>query len=164
MCVRACVLLTEAAMDYSTLRGSNPVLQGYAFYSCILILKMMGMALLTALHRFRKKAFISPEDAAAFKGEVKNEDPDVERVRRAHLNDLENIPIFLITGIIFVLTDPDVVVALMLFRLFTLARLIHTFVYAVFVVRQPTRAIAFGVGQLINFIMVILIIVKFHQL
>uniref|UniRef100_A0A1B6FXA4 Microsomal glutathione S-transferase 1 n=1 Tax=Cuerna arida TaxID=1464854 RepID=A0A1B6FXA4_9HEMI len=148
----------------SALNADNPVLQGFAFYASILILKMMLMSVLTALQRFRKKAFISPEDAAAFKGEVKMEDPDVERVRRAHLNDLENIPIFLVTGFLFVLSDPDVVVALMFFRLFTLARLVHTFVYAVYVVRQPTRAIAFAVGQLITLIMVIMIIVKFHQL
>ncbi|XP_046678496.1 microsomal glutathione S-transferase 1-like isoform X2 [Homalodisca vitripennis] len=151
-------------MLMSALNGDNPVLQGFAFYASILILKMMGMSLLTAIHRFRKKAFISPEDAAAFKGEVKLEDPDVERVRRAHLNDLENIPIFLVTGFLFILSDPDVVVALMFFRLYTLARLVHTFVYAVYVVRQPARAIAFGVGQLITLIMIIMIIVKFHQL
>jgi len=151
-------------LDLTLLNAKNPVLQGLAFYSAILVLKMMGMSVLTGIQRFRKKAFISPEDAAAFKGEVKLEDPDVERVRRAHLNDLENIPIFLVTSLVFVLTDPDVVVALMFFRLYTLARLVHTFVYAIYVVRQPTRAIAFGVGQLILFIMLIMIIIKFHQL
>ncbi|XP_054286254.1 microsomal glutathione S-transferase 1-like isoform X1 [Macrosteles quadrilineatus] len=142
----------------------NQVLQGYAFYAAILMLKTLLMAPLTAFQRFRKKAFISPEDAAAFKGEVKTEDPDVERVRRAHLNDLENIPIFLVTGLLFVMSDPDVVVALMFFRLYTLARFAHTFVYAIYVVRQPARAIAFGVGQIITTIMIIMIIVKFHQL
>ncbi|XP_046678497.1 microsomal glutathione S-transferase 1-like isoform X3 [Homalodisca vitripennis] len=151
-------------MDMSTVRMNNPVLQGFGFYASVLIVKMMAMSIITAVQRFRTKAFISPEDAAAFKGEVKLEDPDVERVRRAHLNDLENIPIFLVTGFLFILSDPDVVVALMFFRLYTLARLVHTFVYAVYVVRQPARAIAFGVGQLITLIMIIMIIVKFHQL
>ncbi|XP_046678495.1 microsomal glutathione S-transferase 1-like isoform X1 [Homalodisca vitripennis] len=154
----------SVTMFMSTLNADNPVLQGFAFYASILILKMMMMSFLTGVQRYKKRAFISPEDAAAFKGEVKLEDPDVERVRRAHLNDLENIPIFLVTGFLFILSDPDVVVALMFFRLYTLARLVHTFVYAVYVVRQPARAIAFGVGQLITLIMIIMIIVKFHQL
>ena len=82
---------------------------------------------------------------------------------RAHLNDLENIPIFLLTGVIFVLSDPDLVFALMLFRLYTLARIIHTIVYAVYVIRQPTRAIAFLVGVIINVIMIICIFISFHQ-
>ncbi|XP_054286255.1 microsomal glutathione S-transferase 1-like isoform X2 [Macrosteles quadrilineatus] len=148
----------------STVRMDNAVLQGFGFYACILMFKMLMMSLLTFYQRYRTKAFISPEDAAAFKGEVKTEDPDVERVRRAHLNDLENIPIFLVTGLLFVMSDPDVVVALMFFRLYTLARFAHTFVYAIYVVRQPARAIAFGVGQIITTIMIIMIIVKFHQL
>lgn len=37
------------------LRPDNPVFAGYAFYSCILIIKMFLMSYLTALQRFRKK-------------------------------------------------------------------------------------------------------------
>ncbi|KAG8242327.1 hypothetical protein J6590_068275 [Homalodisca vitripennis] len=45
-------------MLMSALNGDNPVLQGFAFYASILILKMMGMSLLTAIHRFRKKSAV----------------------------------------------------------------------------------------------------------
>lgn len=48
-----------AAMDATTLNAANPVLQGFAFYSSILILKMLGMSLLTAFHRIRKKVAFS---------------------------------------------------------------------------------------------------------
>ena len=36
-----------------------------------------------------------------------SQNADVERVRRAHQNDLENIPIFLILALFYVTTDPD---------------------------------------------------------
>lgn len=150
-------------MNFYLLSRGNPVFEGFAFYAGILILKMILMAPLTGIQRFRKKAFANPEDTVAHGVDVKNDDEDVERVRRAHLNDLENIPIFLLTGVLFVLTDPDVVFALMLFRLYTLTRIIHTIVYAIYVVRQPARVIAFLVGLIINIIMIIFVFINFHQ-
>ncbi|XP_014286727.1 microsomal glutathione S-transferase 1 [Halyomorpha halys] len=141
-------------MDSNLLTPSNPVFAGYAFYSCVLILKTMCMSYLTGVQRFRKKAFVNVEDAIAAGVDVKVDDQDVERCRRAHLNDLENITMFLITGIIYVLTDPNIVFALMLFRIYAVARILHTIVYAVVVVRQPARAICFNIGVFCNFIMI----------
>ena len=89
---------------------------------------------------------------------VKYDDPDVERVRRAHMNDLENIPMFIVTAWLFLLTDPPVNLAINLFRVFTCARILHTIVYAVVVVPQPARAISWGVGYFITIYMV------FHSL
>lgn len=91
--------------------------------------------------------FSSPEDAKKIKNaKVKYDDPDVERVRRAHLNDLENIPAFSVAAWLFLLTDPPVLFAINLFRVFTLARILHTFVYAIVVIPQPARGISWGVG------------------
>ena len=91
--------------------------------------------------------FISPEDTAGLKNaKVKYDDPDVERVRRAHLNDLENIPAFIFAAWLFVLTNPPAWLALNLFRAFTFARIVHTLVYAVVVIPQPARALSWGVG------------------
>lgn len=151
-------------MNFSLLSKGNAVFEGFAFYAAILILKMMLMSFLTSLQRFRKKAFANPEDTVAHGVDVKQDDEDVERVRRAHLNDLENIPIFLLTGVLFVLSDPDLVFALMLFRLYTLTRIIHTIVYAIYVVRQPARFIAYIVGVVINIIMIVFVFINFHQL
>ncbi|CAH1408181.1 unnamed protein product [Nezara viridula] len=100
------------------------------------------------------QAFVNVEDAIAAGVDIKMDDQDVERCRRAHLNDLENITMFLITGLIYVLTDPNIVFALMLFRIYAVARILHTIVYAVVVVRQPARAICFNIGVLCNFIMI----------
>ncbi|XP_050441876.1 microsomal glutathione S-transferase 1-like [Adelges cooleyi] len=150
------------SMDLFT--RENPVFECYAFYSSILIIKMIAMSLLTAFQRMRKKVFISPEDKSMSKGsEVKYDDPDVERVRRAHLNDVENIPIFLISGLLFVASKPSEMLAMNLFRLFTIVRILHTVVYAIFVVPQPARAIMFLTGVVINVIMIICIILKMHQ-
>lgn len=60
-------------------------------------------------------------------GELKK-DERVERVRRAHLNDLENIPAFLLAAFFYILSEPDVVTALVLIRIAVIARFIHTIV------------------------------------
>jgi len=82
--------------------------------------------------------------------EIILDDPDVERVRRAHHNDLENIPPFMIIALAYLFTNPSYNVASNLFRLFTASRFFHTLVYAVFIVPQPTRAILFWIGYLIT--------------
>ncbi|XP_014249158.1 microsomal glutathione S-transferase 1-like [Cimex lectularius] len=154
--------LKEAMSLFTT---ENPVFAGYAFYSALLAFKMLLLALLTGYQRFRKKAFVNPEDAAQAGTEVKLvPDEDVERIRRAHLNDMENIPIFMITGLIFVASDPNVIFALMMFRLYTIGRFLHTVVYTVYVVKQPARAISFQIGLITNVIIIFYIFVSFPQL
>lgn len=60
-------------------------------------------------------------------GEIKK-DEAVERVRRAHLNDLENIPAFLFCALFYVCSEPQPDVALWLIRIAVLARICHTIV------------------------------------
>lgn len=128
-------------------------MQSYIAYSGILALKVLGTAILTSRARYSKKAFANPEDAVGGKGKVKLDDPDVERVRRAHLNDLENIPAFWLLGALFLTTSPEAAWATLLFRIYTAGRVLHTFVYAVRPLPQPARAIAFGVPYLITLYM-----------
>lgn len=85
-------------------------------------------------------------------------------IYRAHLNDLENIPIFIISGLLLIATNPSDMLANNLFRIYTIIRILHTFAYAVFVLPQPTRAIMFISGAVINIIMVIYIILNMHHL
>ncbi|XP_053602049.1 microsomal glutathione S-transferase 1 [Plodia interpunctella] len=133
---------------------SDPAVQSYALYSTILALKVLSMAFLTARARFSKKVFANEEDAVATtKGKVKYDDPDVERVRRAHRNDLENIPAFWILGALYLTTGPAASTAANLFRAYTAGRLIHTFVYAIKPMPQPARGIAFGVPLFIMIFM-----------
>lgn len=79
---------------------------------------------------------------------------------RAHRNDIENIPMFLATGFIYILTDPHPFVAINLFRLYTVCRITHTYVYAIKVYPQPIRAMVWSIGYLINWYMVIISVVS----
>ena len=72
--------------------------------------------------------FANPEDIASG-GTVAYADSDVERVRRAHQNDLENIPLFLLATHFYLTTNPSTAVATNLIRAFTCLRFAHTFVY-----------------------------------
>lgn len=128
-------------------------MQSYILYSGILALKVLGTAVLTSRMRYSKKVFANPEDAVAKNGKVKLDDPDVERVRRAHLNDLENIPAFWILGALFLTTSPAAAWATLLFRIYTAGRVLHTFVYAVRPLPQPARGIAFAVPYMITLYM-----------
>lgn len=89
------------------------------------------------------QVFANPEDAVSSKAKVKFDDVDVERVRRAHLNDLENLVPFFIIGLLYVLTNPSQFLAVTLYRVIGFSRIAHTLVYAVFVIPQPARALAF---------------------
>lgn len=136
---------------------SDPAVQSYMAHSGILALKVLGTAMLTSRMRYKKAVFANPEDAKK-KGVVKHDDPDVERVRRAHLNDLENIPVFWLLGALYVTTGPDAVWATTLFRLYTAGRILHTVVYAVTPLPQPARALAFTVPFIIMWYMGIKVI------
>ncbi len=72
---------------------------------------------------------MNPEDAKAGEGKVDFKDDDVERVRRAHLNDMENIYLFCATSGFYLLTEPEVSTATNLIRVFTAARYLHTIAY-----------------------------------
>lgn len=72
-------------------------------------------------------------------------DPDVERIRRAHQNDLENVlPWFIITYL-WLGTGPTPWIAKTMIQTFVLSRIAHTISYAIFQ-QQPLRAITFFVA------------------
>nr|AVT42179.1 microsomal glutathione S-transferase 4 [Lissorhoptrus oryzophilus] len=135
--------------SFQILTLQNPQFATYLIVSALLILKMNALILLTIYHRMKNKVVISPEDAQFKEGTVVGSHPDVDRVRRAFQNDLENIPAFLVIGLLYLwVSSPDWAVHT-LYYLFFLARLGHTLVYAVYVVPQPSRAICFFLGFLI---------------
>ncbi|XP_049697790.1 microsomal glutathione S-transferase 1-like [Helicoverpa armigera] len=128
----------------------NPLVQTYIFHSSILALNLLFAAFLTIRSRVKKSVFANPEDAAANKGKVKFDDEDVERARRAHLNALENIPLFWILGALYLTTGPVAAWATLLFRVYTLGRILHTLVYVVMPLPQPSRAIAYLIPVVIT--------------
>jgi glutathione S-transferase len=95
--------------------------------------------------------------------EVQLDDPDVERVRRAHRNDLENILPFFAAGFFYMFAHPNVTVAIWLFRIAAIARILHTVVYAVWIVPQPARFLTFFVCLAITFYMSIHCMVEFAK-
>ncbi|NWX53383.1 PTGES synthase, partial [Promerops cafer] len=136
----------------------NEVFLSFTFYSTILILKMYVVAIITGQVRLRKKAFANPEDALRNGGlQFCREDPDVERCRRAHRNDMENIFPFLFLGAIYSLLDPSPTVARIHFLIFCVGRIIHTIAYLLRL-RAPTRSVAYSVAQLPCFSMALQIL------
>jgi len=128
----------------------NPAFRTYAVCVAILVIKMIASAVYTASQRSRVKGYVNPEDAAVVGGPgvtaTETEQPEVARALRIQRNDLENIPLFFGIGLVYVLLGASPLGATMYFWLFTIARIVHTFVY----IRnmQPARAICWGVGVL----------------
>merc|ERR1712002_1102347 len=104
---------------------------------------------------------ISSEDATR-PGTKTGVDENVERVRRAHQNDIENVVPFLILGFIYIFTNPALSTALLVFRLFVGARILHTIVYLL-IIPQPARALTFFVNVGVNLFMGYKIITTFMQ-
>jgi glutathione S-transferase len=128
---------------------AQPAVRVFAFWYLILVLKMLMLIFRTSATRMRLSSFASPEDYAAVGAAPAAGDgtPDerVERLRRALLNDLENILPFFGVGLIYALSGPSLGMARFLIGGFALARVAHT----IFYVRglQPHRSVAFLLGM-----------------
>lgn len=135
------------SLVYYTL--NNSVFTNFAFYSTASIVKLMGLGALTTLKRLSKDVYANPEDLTLARNQssVVTTDPDVERVRRNHLNDIENIVPFVLVGFFYVGTNPDRDVALWHFRIFFISRLVHTICYQM-PLPQPGRFLACAIGYL----------------
>ncbi|XP_017263035.1 prostaglandin E synthase [Kryptolebias marmoratus] len=126
----------------------NEVFSCFVFYAVLLVVKMYAIAVITGQLRLRKKAFANPEDALRHGGlQYHREDPYVERCRRAHLNDLENILPFLFLGAIYSLIGPSLSVARLHFLVFFVCRVLHSVAYLM-PLQPPTRSVAYTVAQI----------------
>ena len=135
------------------------LLQTYALTAIVLELKMAAIALVQGQGRVSAGAFVIPEDAKLFHGtEVASEPPIVERASRAWRNDLENIPIFLILGWIYVAAGLSHKAFAFYCLVFTLMRIVHTYTYIK--AMQPWRTVSYTIGLLAMFAMTIHILVE----
>lgn len=126
----------------------NDVFSCFAFYAVLLVIKMYILAIITGQVRLRKKAFANPEDALRHGGlQFHREDPYVERCRRAHINDMENILPFLFLGAIYSMIGPSLPVARLHFLVFFMARILHSIAY-LFALQAPTRSLAYTIAQI----------------
>ena len=131
-----------------------PAVHLYAIVALLLVLKMVAVGFYTSAVRIRRRVFATPEDYA-----LRNlapagvPDEDVERVRRAHRNDLENVLPFLVVGLLYALTGPSLPAARIYLIGFLVARTLHS----VFYIRamQPHRTIAFTVGIVLMLAMLV---------
>ena len=133
----------------------NPLFATYVIAATLMILKAVSMSWLTVVRMMKVKGgFRSPED---LKKTALNPAPDpkqlepneyVERIRRIHQNDLENLPFFLVAGFLFVLTEPSLLLARVLLYGYVVSRLLH---FAAYVTAQThdTRATLWTIGSLI---------------
>lgn len=138
-----------------TLSFQNPVFATYAVAASIMILKAVAMSWLTVARMMQVKGgFRSPEDV---KKTILNPAPSpaqlapneyVDRIRRIHLNDLENLPFFLVAGLLFVMTSPSLKLAQWLLYGYVVSRLLHFAAY--FTARtHDTRATLWTVSSMI---------------
>jgi glutathione S-transferase len=133
----------------------NPLFTTYVIAATLMILKAVSMSWLTVVRMMQVKGgFRSPEDirktALNPEPNPKQLEPDerVERFRRIHLNDLENLPFFLVAGFLYVLTEPALLLAQVLLYGYVASRFLH---FAAYVTAQThdLRATLWTVGSLI---------------
>lgn len=137
----------------------NPVFVTYMIASALMILKIMGQGWMTVYRMLKINAGLaSPEDLQV--GLI-NRDPRpeqlelndyVDRSRRMHRNDLENIPAFLACGLLFVVTGPSYLMANILMYGFVGARLFHAIAYATKQTHE-VRATFYTLGSVVVIIM-----------
>jgi glutathione S-transferase len=115
----------------------NPVFATYVIAAAIMILKAVAMSWLTVARMVQENGgFRAPED---LRKTPFNPNPDpkqllpnerVERIRRIQMNDLENLPFFLVAGLLFVFAEPSLLWARLLFYGYVVSRLLHFAAYS----------------------------------
>jgi len=132
----------------------------YALTTIVLALKMSAISIAQGIARTNAKAFVNPEDAAIFGGIiVAQEVAGVQRASKAWLNDLENIPIFLILALIYAIAGLSADMFIIYCVVFTVARILHTIFYLK--AMQPWRTIAYTIGAITTFALIIHLFVGF---
>ena len=133
----------------------DPLFATYVIASTIMILKAVSMSWLTVIRMVRANGgYRSPEDTRkTLLNPTPNPDQtkpneDVERIRRIHQNDLENIPFFLAAAFLFILTKPSLLVAQVLLYTYVVTRMLHFAAYLT-ARTHDTRAMLWTPGSLI---------------
>lgn len=136
----------------------QPAIQLYALTSAIIIVIMYGLGFWTAAVRASRRSVVNPEDVGVNPGShvVEVEHPDVQRIKRAHTNAIENAVPFFAIGLLYALTAPGMTMARILFFGFLGFRLLHAVFYLAG--KQPFRTLSFAVAAIINLVMVVQVI------
>jgi glutathione S-transferase len=125
-------------------------MQVLALTIAILGLHLLALASWTGSVRVMRKVYVNPEDARTLKGDAAEADhADVQRVKRAHQNALENFVPFAAIAYFYAQTNPSKTAAIAYFGTFAAARILHSIFYLWG--RQPFRTIVFAIGSLATF-------------
>ena len=127
-----------------------PAFASLVLFSVLLVLKMGAVTAITANARWQSKVVVNPEDMRVNPGSrAESQDaPATLRAKRAHLNDLENIPAFLALATLFTLAGASATAGWAYFGVYFIARTVHTICYLNGL--QPWRTLAFFLGQLVQ--------------
>ncbi|HEX9493150.1 MAG TPA: MAPEG family protein [Thermoanaerobaculia bacterium] len=130
------------------------LLRMYVLTAIVLTLKMSAVSVVQGRARVAAGLFVNPEDARTFQASQAPADaPDVQRASRAWLNDLENIPIFLILCGIYVAAGLSITAFVIYCLVFMAARIAHTIFYLNSI--QPMRTISYTVGAVVSMALMI---------
>lgn len=137
-----------------------PAFKPLALFSVLLVLKMGFLAVSTANRRRLSKVVLNPEDVGVNPGShaEPQEATETLRAKRAHLNDVENIPGFLILATIFTLAGGSSTAGWAYFSVYFTARLLHSICYLNSI--QPWRTISFFLGQITQLGLIVQILIR----
>jgi len=148
----------------TTLTMENPVFVIYMVAAALMVLKIMLQGWMTVYRMLKSNSGLaSLEDLQVG---IINKDPKpeqleindyVDRSRRMHRNDLENIPAFLVCGLLFVVTGPTIMMAKILLWGFVGARVLHAISYATKQTHE-VRATFYTIGSFIVIVMAVLVL------
>jgi len=125
---------------------TNPTLRLFGITYLLLVLKMVAVGYATSFYRIRDKHFATPEDYRLQGLTPKSGiNEDVERARRAHQNDLENILPYFGVGLLYALSNPSPGMARLCFIGFTVSRILHSIFYLLQL--QPWRTLVWSVAH-----------------
>ncbi|TNE40036.1 MAG: MAPEG family protein [Alphaproteobacteria bacterium] len=150
----------------SALTMSNPVFVTYMIAAALGVIKIMGQGWMTVYRMMKTDSgMVSPEDVR--KGWTnKNPRPEqldvndyVDRSRRMHRNDLENIPAFLAVGLLFVITGPSLLMTQIVMYGFVAARTAHAIAYGT-KQSHEIRATFYTIGSLLVIFMGVWVLIK----
>src|ERR1051326_8111024 len=146
-------------MDQLSFR--DPLFATYVVATSLMILKVVAMSWLTVVRMMQVRGgFRSPED---LKKTLLNPAPSprqlepnefVDRIRRIQMNDLENVPFFLVAGFLYILTRPPLMLAEWLLYGYVMSRLLHFVAYFTGQIHE-VRATIWTIGSLIMIFMTV---------
>lgn len=138
-----------------TLSLENPVFATFVIAAAVMVLKAMLQGWMTVFRMLKVKGgFVNPEDAEK---SPMNPEPSpaqiekneyVERSRRMHANDVENIPFYLVASFLFVVANPPLLMAQICMYGYVGSRALHFLAY-VTAQKHDVRATFWTVGSLI---------------